>query len=171
MVKVSLYEAQVMDYLLKKIQYRNLLKGLTKDKIYELKWVIYYKNNLLKVDFVDLKDGLLVQKNYLGAYEYDRMTYYESQYPILSQVWSVFCKKYFLEYSIGQFGNLDELSILFEMLYTTVKEMDIQIEDAFLRPILKNVIFIEQSSCLDFIYLDYIEEIDIVSLTCNNGGV
>lgn len=168
---VSLYEAQVMDYLLKKLQYRDLIKRVTKDSSCELKWVIHYKSNLIKADFVDLNDGVLVQKNYLGPYEYEQTTYYEPQIQLFTQAWTLFCEKYFTNSSIGHFENITELAILFEMLLNTVKAMNVQIENDFLRPELKNVIFNDQSSRLDFIYLNRFEEIDIVSLTCHSGGI
>ncbi|MGX9135476.1 hypothetical protein ACWV26_14030 [Rummeliibacillus sp. JY-2-4R] len=167
---VSLCEAQVMDYLLKKLQYRDFIKRVTKDSS-ELKWVIHYKGNLIKTDFVDLNDGVLVQKNYLGPYEYERTTYYEPQIQLFTKAWALFCRKYFTSHSIGQFENIKELAILFEMLLHTAKEMNIQIENDFLRPELKNVIFYNQSSQLDFIYIDRFEEIDIISLTHHIGGV
>ncbi|MGN7479680.1 hypothetical protein ACTHOQ_17810 [Solibacillus silvestris] len=168
---VSLCEAQVMDYLLKKLQYRGFIKKLTEDNSSELKWMIYYKNNLIKTDFVDLKDGSLVQKNYLGPYDYELTTYYEPQIQLFTQAWTLFFEKYFTSRSIGQFENLEELAILFEMLLYTVKEMNIQTNNDFLRPELKNVIFNDSSSPLEFIYLERFEDIDIISLTCHIGGI
>lgn len=98
---VSLCEAQVMDYLLKKLQYRDFIKKMTEDSSRELKWVIHYKNNLIKADFVDLKNGSLVQKNYLGPYEYELTTYYEPQIKLFTQAWALFVEKYFTSHSIG----------------------------------------------------------------------
>jgi hypothetical protein len=170
-VIVSLCEAQVMDYLLKKLQYRDFIKKMTEDSSSELKWVIHYKSNLIKAHFVDLNNGELVQKNYLGPYEYEQTTYYEPQIQLFTQAWALFFEKYFTSHSIGQFENLKEPAILFEMLFNTVKEMNFQIENDFLRPELKKVIFNNQSSRLDFIYLDRFEDIDIVSLTCHIGGI
>lgn len=57
------------------------------------------------------------------------------------------------------------------MLFYTVKEMNIQTKNEFLRPELKNVIFNDLSSRLDFIYLERFEDIDIVSLTSHIGGI
>lgn len=136
-----------------------------------MKWVIHYQNKLVKADFVDLNEGMLTRKNYVGPYEYERTNYYEPEIYLFSQAWALFCKKYFTGSSIGQLNNLDEPPILFELLINTVREMDIQTENVFLQPMLKNVIFIGQSGHLEFIYLNHFEEIDIVSLTYHNGGI
>lgn len=168
---ISLCEAQVMDYLLKKLQYRGFISNITKNNSCELKWVIYYKGKLIKADFIELKEGELVQRNYLGPYEYEQTTYCKLNIQIFNQAWELFFEKYFTSQSIGQFENLKEMAILFEMLFYTVKELNIQIENDFLRPEFKNVIFNDQSSRLEFIYLNRLEDVDIISLSRCIGEV
>ena len=165
---VSLTEAQVMDYILKKLQYRKFLEKLTNNCDDSLKWVVNYKNHFIQGDFVELDSGILVQKNYLGPFEYEQTKYYESHLPTFSQAWSLFCEKYFTEHSIGAFKDLDDLSILYEMLINTVKEMDLQTKDSIIRPTMKNVTLVEHNYKVDFIYLENCG-IDILSLTSRKG--
>lgn len=158
----SIKEVQAMDYLLKRLQYNGLLEQITGENS-ELKLVIIYNNKYIFGDFINYQKGTIQQYEFNGPFVYEVIHYYNQSIEMFTQLWELFCERYFPRNSTSTFKRIEDLSVLLELLSTHIKSVDISNNSTPLRPLIINVNYFSNEPGPDFLYLVE-KQIDVISI-------
>ncbi len=158
----SLKEVQAMDYLLKRMQYNDLLKQITGENS-ELRLVIECNNKYISGDFINYQSGSIKQYEFKGPYEYENTIYHNQSIEVFNQLWKSFCDNYLPNNHSTTFKRNKDLSVLLELLFKHIKTIDVLSSSIPLRPIIINVDYLNNELGPDFLYLGG-KEIDVISI-------
>lgn len=155
-------EAQAMDYLLKKLHYKELLQQIIGNES-ELKLVIAFNNSYMSRNFIKFQKGSIEQYEIVDSYDYEKLYYSNQSISTHVELWSLFCEKYLPRRESYSIKNISDLTVAFDPLNETVRAISFANEATSLRPLYMNIEYFNEEKGPNFLYLGN-RQIEIVSI-------